>query len=150
MLIYLYFQVAVSVYAELQQPTSRSWPWDTEPNTAQRIIEQYQHKIDLPAEDPDNKILESALSQLVPYRRQMMLVPTNSANRIRCTFICLHEQNLKTLRKHFESGVMKNVLREVFTLLVNVDKFAFYGDLEWDSEDYLRSVQQFNELRSVG
>jgi hypothetical protein len=71
-------------------------------------------------------------------------------NSIGCYFICSREDDLIKLRERFESGVMKNVLEEIFTLLSSVSESVVIHCLRWDSDEYLRSIQQLRELRTIG
>jgi DNA-binding transcriptional ArsR family regulator len=145
MLHCFYFQVAVKVDAELQRPTSHKIG-----NTVQRIVEKYQNSVDLFVENSISKGLENALSQLVLSGHLMILVSTSSSSYIRCYFICLRRQGLKRLREHFESGVMENLLNEVFTLLADINEPIVIHRLRWSSKEYLRSMQQLIELRNLG
>jgi hypothetical protein len=145
MLHFLYFQVAVKVSAKLQRSTSHKIG-----KTAQRIVEKYQNTVDLSVESPENKGLENALSHLVLSGRLMILISTNSSSNIICYFVCLHKQGLKRLRECFESGVMKDVLEEVFTQLADINEPIVIRSLKWSSFEHLRSIQQLGELRELG
>jgi hypothetical protein len=137
--------VAVKVSAKLQRSTSHKIG-----NVAKRIVEKYHNTIDLSVEDPENKGLENALSQLVLSERLMILVSTNSSSNIGCYFLCLREQGLKRLRECFESGVMKDVLKDVFTQLADINEPIVIRSLKWSSFKHLRSIQQLSELRELG
>jgi hypothetical protein len=104
----------------------------------------------LSVENPESKELENALSQLVLSGRLMIFVSTNSSSSIGCYFLCLRKQGLKRLREHFESGVMKGVLRKVFTLLADIGEPIVIRRLKWGSKKYLRSIQQLIVLRNLG
>jgi hypothetical protein len=145
MLLCLYFQVAVKVSAKLQRSTSHKIG-----NVAERIVEKYQNTIDLSVEDPENKGLENALSQLVLSERLMILVSSNRNSIIGCYFLCLRKQGLKRLREYFESGVVKDVLKEVFTQLADINEPIVIRSLKWNYFKHLRSIQQLSELRKLG
>jgi hypothetical protein len=104
-------QVAVSVHAELKQPSSCS-------------IEAAEDKIvsvniRLAADDPRYEALKKYLAEINLEPRDVLLVHSES---IECCFICSSVEQLMQLRRHFESGVMKNVLENIFTLLKNDDE----------------------------
>jgi hypothetical protein len=52
------------------------------------------------------------------------------------------------LRGHFVSGVMKNVLEKIFTLLANTD--VVISHLRWDSKEYWQSMQQLMDFNPRG
>ena len=70
------------------------------------------------------------------------VVQTNS---IQSYFICESEEQLDELHEHYESGLMKDVLERIFSLLageqVNIS-------LRWTTDEYQKSQQQFSALRS--
>ena len=131
--------VAVSVYAELKQPSSFS-------------LEAVEDKIvsvniRLAADDPRYEALKKCLTELNIEPSDMILIHSES---IECCFICSSVEQLMQLRRHFESGVMKNVLQNIFTLLINGDELIVINQPKWNSKNYGEGVQQLNKLEPLG
>ena len=130
--------MAVSVHAELKQPSSCSIE-----ATEDKIVYNFH----LAADDPRNEALKKCLAELNLQPRDMHLVHSES---IECFFICSSVEQLMQLYRHFESGVMKNVLQNIFTLLINGDELIVINQLKWISKDYREGVQQLNQLKLLG
>ena len=133
-------QVAVSVHAELKQPSTISLE-----AMEDKIVSEY--KIRLASDDPRNEALKKCLAELNLEPRDVHLVHSES---IECCFICSSVEQLMQLRRHFESGVMKNVLQNIFTLLINDDELIVINQLKWNSKNYGEGVQQLNKLEPLG
>lgn len=97
--------------------------------------------------DPRKREFDSVLSRLELSAYTVLLVKGNS---IRCYFICSSEEHLMLLRRHFESGFMKTVLQDLFTLLANADKPVVICHLQWDSREYWQTMQQLVCLKALG
>ena len=69
---------------------------------------------------------------------------------IECCFICSSVEQLMQLRRHFESGVVKNVLENIFTLLMDGDELIVINELKWNSKNYWEGVQQLSKLKLLG
>ena len=133
-------QVAVSVHAELKQPSSFSLEV-----TEDKIVSEF--KIRFAANDPRKQALIKYLAELNSEPGDVYLVHSES---IECFFICSSVEHLMQLRRHFESGVMKNVLQNIFTLLINDDELIVINELKWNSKNYWEDVQQLNKLQPLG
>ena len=101
----------------------------------------------LAADDPRNEALKKYLAELNLVPRDVHLVQSES---IECFFICSSVEQLMELRRHFESGVMKNVLQNIFTLLMNGDELIVINQLKSDSKNYWEGVQQLSNLKPLG
>jgi hypothetical protein len=133
-------QVAVSFHAELKQPSSCSIE-----AAEDEIVSEY--KIRLTAGDPRNEAVKKFLADLNLTPHDVLFVHSES---IECCFICSSTEQLMQLRRHFESGVMKNVLQSIFSLLMNGDELIVINQLKWDSKNYWEGVQQLNKLKPLG
>jgi aminoglycoside N3'-acetyltransferase len=133
-------QVAVSVHAEMKQPSSFSIEVIED-----KIVSEY--KIRLAADDPRNEPLKKCLAELHLQPRDVLLVHSES---IECCFLCSSTEQLMQLRRLFESGVMKNVLQNIFTLLMNGDELIVINQLKWDPKNYWEGVQKLNQLKPLG
>jgi hypothetical protein len=122
----------------LKQPSSSSLEV-----TEDEIVSEY--KIRLAANDPRNEALKMYLAEL--NLEHMLLVQSKS---IECRFICSSVEQLMQLHRHFESGVMKNVLQNIFTLLINGDELIVINQLKWDPKNYWEGVQQLSPLKPLG
>ena len=65
-------------------------------------------------------------------------------NSIAAYWLCRSVQKLEELRRHYESGLMKMILEEIFMLLAGEN--IHIQRLVWSSEDYIASLSQFGEL----
>ena len=130
--------MAVSVHAELKQPSSCSIE-----ATEDKIVYNFH----LAADDPRNEALKKCLAELNLMPGDVHLVQSES---IECCFICSSVEQLMQLHRHFESGVMKDVLQNIFTLLMNCDELIVINHLKWDSKNYWEGVQQLNPLKPIG
>ena len=133
--------MAVSVHAELKQPSSCSIE-----ATEDKIV----YNFDLAADDPRNNAVKKLLAELNIENiehRDMLLVHSDSTE---CCLICTSAEQLMQLRRHFESGVMKNVLQNIFTLMMNGDELIVIDQLKWDPKNNWGSVQQFSKLKPLG
>ena len=85
--------------------------------------------------------INSELEKLGVTIQQLVLVPKNS---IKSYFICEFEEQLHQLRGHYESGLMREVLGRIFSLLagehVNISR------LYWAMEEYYQCLKQFSAL----
>jgi hypothetical protein len=131
--------VAVSVHAELKQPSSFS-------------LEAVEDKIvsvniRMATDDPRYEALKKYLTELNIEPSDVHLVHSES---IECFFICSSIECLMQLRRLFESGVMKNVLQNIFTLLMNGDELIVINQLKWDSKNYWEGVQRLDILVPLG
>jgi hypothetical protein len=133
-------QVGVIVHAELKQPSTVSLE-----AMEDKIVSEY--KIRLTADDPRNEALKKYLKELNLEPHDVLLVHSES---IECCFICSSVELLMQLRRHFESGVMNNVLENIFTLLMNGDELIVINQLKWDSKNYWEGVQELNKLKPLG
>ena len=133
-------EVAVSVHAELKQTSSCSRPTEA---AEEKIV----YNFDLAADDPRNEAVKKLLAELNIEHRDMRLVQSQS---IECCFVCSSVEQLMQLRRHFESGVMKNVLQNIFTLLMNGDELIVINQLKCDSKNTWEGVQQLNQLKPLG
>ena len=75
--------------------------------------------------------------------QQLVLAPKNS---IKSYIICESEEQLRQLREHYESGLMKYVLERIFSLLAGQQ--VIIDHLWWRREEYQKCQQEFSELRS--
>jgi hypothetical protein len=62
-------------------------------------------------------------------------------NSITTMFICESIEELQMLREHFDSGLMEEVLQNVFTTLA--DEQVCISQLKWTTEDYDNCMQLF-------
>ena len=130
--------MVVSVHAELNKPSS------CRTEAAERKI---VYNFELAADDPKNEALNQYLKELNIEPCGMHLDKSRS---IECCFICSSVEHLMQLRRHFESGVMKNVLQNIFTLLMNDDELIVINQLKLDSKNYWEGVQQLSKLKLLG
>jgi hypothetical protein len=73
-----------------------------------------------------------------------------AGNSILCYFICSSDKQLRELRSHYKSGLMQQVLEDVFTLLSNKDEKIVIRQLQWNFEDYCQSIQRVRLLNALG
>jgi hypothetical protein len=128
----------VVVHAELDQKHCES--------IEDKIESQYE-ELRFAEEDPRNERMKKFKEEmgLDPNCKLAMLKKTQS---IGCYFVVSCEERLMQLRGHFVSGVMKNVLEKIFTLLANTD--IVISHLRWDSKEYLQSMQQLLNSKARG
>lgn len=133
-------QVVASFHAALEQPSSGS-------------IEAVEckicdaHKTWLTADDPRIEKANEVLAEMGLHVRKLILRPLNS---IGCYIFCSSVERLMQLRRHFDSGAMKNALQHVFSILAKTDQMVVISFLTWDLEDYWRNMQQLVELKTHG
>lgn len=78
---------------------------------------------------------------------QLVLAKGNS---ISCFFICSSKEQLRQLRDHYGSGLMKQVLEKIFTLLANKDKAVVVRKLQWSSDfNYVKTEQRLDILNAI-
>ena len=132
------FQAAAVVVAKLSEQS-------TENNIVSQLRSLYVKQ-----DDPEKVKKEHLLTE-INNNLEKLGVDTNRliltvANSIWCYFICTSEEQLKQLRRHFESGLMRNVLMKMFTLLANNGDIVMTHPLKWDSRDYHKSLQEVCRL----
>jgi hypothetical protein len=132
--------VVASVHAELEQSLGSVELIESE------IVSQNKAYC-FADDDPRKKMLNDVLSRLHLRDYRILLVKENS---IRCYFICASEEHLIQLRRHFESGFMKTVMQDFFTLLAKRDEPVLIHSLQWDSKEYWQSMQQLVYLKALG
>jgi hypothetical protein len=71
-------------------------------------------------------------------------------NSIWCFIICTNAQQLKQLYKHYQSGLMKKVLEEVFVLLADRKERQLIRRLTWDLEDFTEKRRRLKRLKDLG
>ena len=113
--------------------------------TEDKIVSEF--KIRFAANDPRKQALIKYLAELNSEPGDVHLVHSES---IECFFICSSVEQLMQLYRHFESGVMKNVLQNIFTLLMDGDELIVINQLKLDSESYWEGVQQLSKLKLHG
>jgi hypothetical protein len=92
--------------------------------------------------------------QIKKYEAELGLGPNcklallRKEHSVGCYFIVSCEERLMQLHRHFVSGVMKNVLEKIFTLLANTD--VVISHLRWDSKEYWQSMQLLMDCKARG
>lgn len=143
---YVYL-VPFDVHATLQQRTSvsvetkESLHFTT--TSESEVVLQYNDI--MRTDDPRKERLKLLLAELGQTE-----IPLCTRHCIACYFIGSSREQLMQLRKQYESGDMKNVLEDIFTLLVNADEKIIISRLDWDSDKYSQSMQQLLELKAQG
>ena len=146
------FSVAASVHAELSPSSAGA----SNESTEKKVVTQLS-SLGPPGaaseEDEDlagkeeaianlKKQVNAELKKLGVKRHQFTLVPKKS---IKSYFVCESEEQLHQLRIHYESGLLKDMLERIFSLLageqVNIG-------LRWTAEEYRICQQQFSALMS--
>lgn len=143
------------VHAELQQPSTGSVR--SVENSVVSRLRSLCIQNDGPEEERREEILNrvkslldelnSSLADLNVGYSEFALVKGNS---ILCFFICSSEKQLQQLWSHYASGLMKHVLENVFSLLVNNDERVVIRELQWELEEYRWSVQRVKLLNAFG
>jgi hypothetical protein len=120
----------------------------------ENLVSQLKSLIHIDANDPektDKEILlaqmESSLNKLGVDISKWNLVPKNS---IGCFFICNSSEELLQLRGHFDSGLMKDVLQEIFTLLSKNGDQLVITELKLDHEEFDDCLQRLSQLSGNG
>jgi hypothetical protein len=128
----------VIVHAELDQKHCQS---------IEHKIESHYEELRFAEGDPRNERIKKFKEEmgLDPSCELAMLRKTGS---IGCYFIVCSDERLMQLRGRFVSGVMKNVLQKIFTLLASTD--IVISHLRWDSEEYLQNMQQLMNRKAPG
>jgi hypothetical protein len=84
--------------------------------------------------------LDQDLNQIGQSSRGVAL----SEGSIKCFFVCQSVEQLKALREHYNSGLMKDVLERVFSLLAG-ESIAL-RDLKWTFSEYEDHLSQLGEF----
>ena len=87
--------------------------------------------------------LDKELEKLGIEEYQLTLTKTKS---IQSYFVCESEEQLHQLHEHYESGLMKDVLERICSLL-NGEQVDI-GQVQWATEDYQKCQQQFSAFTS--
>jgi hypothetical protein len=130
--------VAAATHAVLDQPASG--------NTASaeiKIVSLLKSlKMAKTAEEKNQIEIEliSLLKELGVDERRFTL---STGNSIESYFICDSVEQLKALRGHYESGLMKKVLERIFTLLAG--ETITIHELKWPAEEYNDRVRQLGQ-----
>ena len=140
----LVFSVVASVHAELD-PSSGESSESTENTIVTQLRSLGPPGTEREQKEIANKVtqLDTELGKLGLTIRQLVVAPTNS---IKSYFICESDDLLHRLRGHYESGLMKNVLERIFSLLAG--KEVKIARLRWTTEEYQKCQQQFSALSS--
>ena len=78
------------------------------------------------------------LNRLCIKHRSLFVLKINSISSL---FICESVEELRLLREHYKSGLIKEVLQELFTVLA--DEPVEISRLEWTEDQYVSCVHQF-------
>lgn len=78
----------------------------------------------------------------------MTTVILKKVNSIWCCFACTSEEQLETLRYHYESELLKDELEKIFNMLT--DKKITILQLKWDSDEYNECRLRLKELIAFG
>jgi hypothetical protein len=117
--------VAPVIHAEILQPSSGSIE-SVETNIVYRL-----KSVIMAGREPILTELKKQLSQLgVDWCRFIL----STGNSIESYFLCDSMEQLKALREHYESGLMRVVLEGIFTLLADED--ITIHELKWPTAKY--------------
>ena len=138
------FPAAVSVHAELSSSSA-----DSNVSTERMVVTQLE-SLGPPGALPKEAELSNVKEQLKRHLQRLGIdwgqFAVRVSNSIESYFLCESDQQLYQLRQHYESGLMKDVLERIFSLLagerVNV------GRLRWTTQEYEKCRQQFSALAS--
>jgi formyltetrahydrofolate synthetase len=136
---------AAATYAVLNQPASGNTA-SAEMKIVSRVKslkmaktaeEENQIKMELGSLQEE---LNNLLKELGVDDRRFTL---STGNSIESYFICDSVEQLKALRGHYESGLMKTVLERIFTLLAG--ETITIHELKWPAEEYNDRLRQLGQ-----
>ena len=91
---------------------------------------------------------DSVVTALISYLSLLGIVRSlfsvRQSNSISSLFICESVEELRSLREHYESGLMKEVLQDIFSLLAGEP--VEISRLEWTTEQYDHCLHQFGRF----
>jgi hypothetical protein len=143
--LYLLTTVAAATHAVLNQPASGNIASAETKivsllkslKMAKTAEEKNQIEVEL---DSLQEELNNLLKELGVDNRRFALLTGNS---IESYFICDSTEQLKALRGHYESGLMKTVLERIFSLLAG-EKITIH-EFKWPTEEYKDRLLQLGQ-----
>lgn len=141
--------VIAAVHAELQLQS----PGGADV-TESKIVSQSEVRLCIECDEPQNLQTKKLLAEINGKLAELNVDPNKlilrKGNSILCCFVCSSEEQLQQLRYLYESGAMKRVLEDVFTVLSDDDESIAIRELRWNLEEYNDSVQRLNLLKALG
>lgn len=84
--------------------------------------------------------IEEELRRITMNTDRVSMTPGRSIDTI---FLCQSLDEIHQLRAHYDSGLLQDVLRKVFTLLADISEHIDIKVCEWETGMYKRSVHLF-------
>ena len=140
----MFIAVGAMFHAVIEEPSSGSVE-KTEDSIVSRKNSVSSTDKNNPQEESKKK-LRAKLSETIKKLKSKNFI-LRKRNSILCCFICTSEDELHLLKQHYDDGVLRSVLEQIFTILAKDEKSIRIRHLHWDPNEYSNCLQRLRRLK---
>jgi hypothetical protein len=122
--------------------------------TESHIVSQLRSLSIIRSDDPEKEKKEMILAKMNNMLAELGIDCSKLnlvvGNSIVCYFVCYSEKKMQYLWHHYQSGRMKCLLENVFSVLTNDQETVVIRQLLWNFDEHCQRMQRLNWLNAFG